>query len=160
VLVNNAGIRRDGAFALMHADDWHAVVDTNLGGTFNYSRLAVRAMLSGGGSIINIASVSGIAGLAGQANYGASKAGVIGLTRALAKEVARFGVRVNAIAPGFIESDMTASIPESIRKQLYAAIPMGAAGPPSAVAELALFLAGDAASYITGQVYAVDGGLT
>jgi 3-oxoacyl-[acyl-carrier protein] reductase len=159
VLVNNAGIRRDGAFGLMSPADWQAVIDTNLTGPFNYARLVVGDMLGEGGSIINITSTSGVVGLAGQVNYSASKAGVIGLTKALAKEVARLGVRVNAIAPGFIESDMTASIAEPMKKKLYATIPMGAPGQPSAVADLALFLAGDSASYITGQVYAVDGGL-
>ena len=117
-------------------------------------------MFDGGGAIVNITSTSGLTGLPGQVNYSASKAGVIGFTKALAKEVARMGVRVNAIAPGFIESDMTASISEPTKRRLYATIPMGAPAPPSAVADLALFLAGDAASYITGQVYAVDGGLT
>ncbi len=159
VLVNNAGIRRDGAFGLMNPADWQAVIDTNLTGPFNYARLVVRGMLDAGGSIINITSTSGVVGLAGQVNYSASKAGVIGLTKALAKEVARLGVRVNAIAPGFIESDMTASIGEAVKKKLYATIPMGAPGQPSAVADLALFLAGESASYITGQVFAVDGGL-
>ncbi len=158
-LVNNAGIRRDGAFGFMSPTDWQAVIDTNLTGPFNYARLVVRGMLDEGGSIINITSTSGIVGLPGQVNYSASKAGVIGLTKALAREVARLGVRVNAIAPGFIESDMTASIGEATKKRLYATIPMGTPGQPSAVADLALFLAGDSASYITGQVYSVDGGL-
>jgi 3-oxoacyl-[acyl-carrier protein] reductase len=160
VLVNNAGIRRDGAFAYMSAGDWQAVLDTNLTGTFNYSRIVVRELLSTGGAIVNITSTSGITGLPGQVNYSASKAGVIGFTKALARELARLGVRVNAIAPGFIESDMTASMDDATRKRLHAAIPMGKPGQPPAVADLALFLASDAASYITGQVYSVDGGLT
>ncbi len=160
VLVNNAGIRRDGPLALMAAGAWHDVIDTNLTGTFNYSRCAIGAMMRSGGSIVNITSVSGISGLAGQTNYSASKAGVIGFTKALAREVARFGVRVNAVAPGFIESDMTASIDEKVRTRLYASIPLGGAGTPEQVAALAVFLAGPDAAYITGQVYAVDGGLT
>ncbi len=159
VLVNNAGIRRDGAFGFMSPEDWQAVIDTNLTGPFNYARLVVRGMLGAGGSIINITSTSGLVGLPGQVNYSASKAGVIGFTKALAKEVARLGVRVNAIAPGFIESDMTASLSDVAKKKLYASIPMGVPGRPRAVADLALFLAGESASYITGQVYAVDGGL-
>jgi 3-oxoacyl-[acyl-carrier protein] reductase len=159
VLINNAGIRRDGAFGFMSPADWQAVIDTNLTGPFNYARLVVRGMLDAGGSIINITSTSGMVGLPGQVSYSASKAGVIGLTKALAKEVARLGVRVNAIAPGFIDTDMTASIGEAVKKRLYATIPMGVPGQPAAVADLALFLAGDSASYITGKVYAVDGGL-
>ena len=160
VLVNNAGIRRDGALALMTPTDWQAVIDTNLTGTFNYSRLTVRSMLHTGGVIINVTSTSGTMGLAGQTNYSASKAGVIGFTKALAKEVARFGVRVNAIAPGFIESDMTASLSDSAKRKLYAQIPAGLPGQPQSVAQLALFLASENASYITGQVYVIDGGLT
>jgi 3-oxoacyl-[acyl-carrier protein] reductase len=160
VLVNNAGIRRDSALALMSVDAWRDVMDTNLTGTFNYSRLAIGGMMRSGGAIINITSTSGITGLAGQTNYSASKAGVIGFTKALAREVARFGVRVNAIAPGFIDSDMTTSLPEKVREKLYSTIPLGAAGSPAQIASLAVFLAGDDAAYVTGQVYAVDGGLT
>jgi 3-oxoacyl-[acyl-carrier protein] reductase len=117
-------------------------------------------MMRSGGAIVNITSVSGITGLAGQTNYSASKAGVIGFTKALAREVARFGVRVNAIAPGFIDSDMTAALHEKVREKLYSTIPLGAPGSPAQVARLAVFLAGDDAAYVTGQVYAVDGGLT
>jgi 3-oxoacyl-[acyl-carrier protein] reductase len=160
VLVNNAGIRRDGPLARMAAAAWHEVIDTNLTGTFNYTRCAIGAMMRSGGVIVNVTSVSGISGLPGQANYSASKAGVIGFTKALAREVARFGVRVNAIAPGFIESDMTAAIDEQVRARLYASVPLGGAGTPAQVAALAVFLAGEDAGYITGQVYAVDGGLT
>jgi 3-oxoacyl-[acyl-carrier protein] reductase len=160
VLVNNAGIRRDSPLALMPPGAWHDVIETNLTGTFNYSRCVIGAMMRSGGSILNITSVSGISGLPGQTNYSAAKAGVIGFTKALAREVARFGVRVNAIAPGFIESDMTASIDEKVRHKLYASIPLGAAGTPAHVAALAVFLASEDAAYITGQVYPVDGGLT
>jgi 3-oxoacyl-[acyl-carrier protein] reductase len=143
----------------MPAEAWKEVIDTNLTGTFNYCQLMVRSMMRRGGAIINMTSASGISGLPGQTNYSASKAGVIGFTKALAKEVARFGVRINAIAPGFIESDMTASIDEATRKKLYARIPMGKPGTPREVARLALYLASDDAAYITGQVYGIDGGL-
>ncbi len=159
VLINNAGIRRDMALHNMPADTWKEVIDTNLTGTFNYSQLMVRSMMRRGGAIINMTSASGISGLPGQTNYSASKAGVIGFTKALAKEVARFGVRINAIAPGFIESDMTASIDEATRKKLYSRIPMGKPGTPREVARLALYLASEDAAYITGQVYGIDGGL-
>jgi 3-oxoacyl-[acyl-carrier protein] reductase len=160
VLVNNAGIRRDVSLLNMKPSDWHEVIDTNLTGPFNYSRVASRAMMRAGGAIINVSSVSGITGMPGQCNYSASKAGLIGLTKALAKEMARFHVRVNAIAPGFIESEMTSSMDETLRKKLYATIPMGKPGDARDVARLALFLAGDDASYVTGQVYTVDGGLS
>jgi 3-oxoacyl-[acyl-carrier protein] reductase len=135
-------------------------VDTNLGGTFNYTRALMRGLIRRGGCVINIASVSGQIGLPGQTSYSASKAGIIGLTRALAKEVARFGVRVNAIAPGFIETDMTSAIDENVRRKLYSQIPMGKPGSPRDVARIALFLAGESAAYATGQVWTVDGGLS
>lgn len=160
LLVNNAGIKRDGAFMRMDPEKWKEVLDTNLGGTFNYSRSVIMSMVKrGSGAIINIVSVSGMIGLAGQTNYSASKAGVIGFTRALAKEVARFKVRVNAIAPGFIETDMLADIPEAARKTMFAQIPMGSPGSPMHVAQTVVFLAGDGAGYITGQVLPVDGGM-
>jgi 3-oxoacyl-[acyl-carrier protein] reductase len=160
VLVNNAGIRRDGAFTMLDTASWHEVVNTNLGGTFNYTRALMRELIRRGGCVINIASVSGQIGLPGQTSYSASKAGIIGLTRALAKEVARFGVRVNAIAPGFIETDMTSAIDENVRKKLYSQIPMGKPGSARDVARMALFLAGESAAYATGQVWTVDGGLS
>ena len=160
VLVNNAGIRRDVSLLNMKPSDWHDVIDTNLTGPFNYSRLAARAMMRTGGAIINVTSVSGITGMSGQCNYSASKAGLIGFTKALAKEMARFQVRVNAIAPGFIESEMTSSMDESVRKKLYATIPAGKPGDTRDVARLALFLASDDATYVVGQVYTVDGGLS
>jgi 3-oxoacyl-[acyl-carrier protein] reductase len=159
VLVNNAGIKRDGPFMKMSPADWLDVLDTNLTGAFNYTRLLIRDLVKGGGSVINMTSVSGEIGMAGQTNYSASKAGIIGFTKALAKEVARFGVRVNAIAPGFIDTDMTNTMDEAVRKKLYAQIPMARPGCPCDIARLAVFLAGDTAAYVTGQVWSVDGGL-
>jgi 3-oxoacyl-[acyl-carrier protein] reductase len=160
VLVNNAGIRRDGAFVNMTPDIWREVLDTNLTGAFNYTRTVLRDMMRRGGAIVNVASVSGITGMAGQANYSASKAGMIGLTKSLSREVARFGVRVNAVAPGFIETDMTLSLDENTRKKLYSQIPAGKPGGASQVAKLVAFLASDDAAYITGQVLPIDGGLS
>jgi 3-oxoacyl-[acyl-carrier protein] reductase len=160
LLVNNAGVKKDSALLRMDPAKWQEVIDTNLGGTFNYSRNVVMGMVKRGqGSIINIVSVSGILGLSGQTNYSASKAGVIGFTRALAKEVARFSIRVNAVAPGFIETDMITDIPENARKTMFAQIPMGSPGSPAQVAKVVAFLAGDGAGYITGQVLPVDGGM-
>ena len=158
-LINNAGLKRDGAFTLMDPAAWHAVIDTNLSGTFNYCRVLMRQFVRDGGAVVNVTSVAGQTGVPGQVNYCASKAGIIGLTRALAREVARFGVRVNAIAPGFIETDMTASIDEATRKKFYAQIPMGKPGSPRDVARLARFLIEDAA-FVTGQVWTADGGMT
>jgi 3-oxoacyl-[acyl-carrier protein] reductase len=160
VLVNNAGIKRDGAFNLMQLDAWHEVIDTNLTGTFHYCRAVMRDFIRRGGSVINVASVSGQIGVAGQVNYSASKAGVIGLTKALAREAARFGVRVNAVAPGYIDSEMTGSMDENARKKLLAQVPLGKPGSAGDVARIVLFLAGDAAAYVTGQVWTMDGGLT
>jgi 3-oxoacyl-[acyl-carrier protein] reductase len=160
VLVNNAGIKRDGPFVMMDPGIWQEVLEVNLTGTFNYSRVVMREMIRRGGSVVNVTSVSGQIGMPGQTSYSASKAGIIGLTKALAKEVARFGVRVNAVAPGFIETDMTRAIDENVRKKLYAQIPMGKPGPARDVARLALYLAGDEAAYATGQVWTLDGGLS
>lgn len=160
VLVNNAGIRKDVSLARMTQDQWRDVIDTNLTGVFNYSRNVIGGMMRTGGSIVNVTSVSGVIGMAGQANYSASKAGVIGFTRALAKEVARFEVRVNAIAPGFIDTDMTSSMDEATRKKLYAGIPAGRAGTAEEVAKLALYLASPDSAYVTGQVWNMDGGLS
>jgi len=160
VLINNAGVKRDGAFHRMAVEDWNAVLDTNLNGVFHYSQLAVKSMLRRGGVILNVASVSGILGIAGQTNYGASKAAVVGLTKALAKEVARFEIRVNAIAPGFIETDMINAMPEAAREKAFAQIPMRKPGDPAQVAQLALFLVSPQAAYITGQVFPIDGGLS
>ncbi len=160
VLVNNAGIRKDGVFHSMDPSAWQEVIETNLTGAFNYSRLLAGDMIRRGGSIINITSVGGILGMAGQANYCASKAGLIGFTKALSKEVARFGVRVNAIAPGYIDTEMTESIDPEVRKKLYSQIPMRRTGTAQEIAKLVLYLASDAAAYVTGQVWAIDGGLS
>jgi 3-oxoacyl-[acyl-carrier protein] reductase len=160
VLVNNAGIRRDRALHNMDPALWQEVMDTNLTGLFNYSRAVVGEMIRRGGVILNMSSVSGLIGIAGQTNYSASKAGMIGFTKALASEVGRFGVRVNALAPGFIETDMTASLDENSRKKLLANVPLGSLGTPEQVAKLALYLASEDAAYITGQVFTMDGGLS
>lgn len=160
LLVNNAGIKRDVALFRMEPDQWREVIDTNLGGTFNYSRAVIYAMIRRKtGVIVNIVSVSGIVGLAGQTNYSASKAGMIGFTKALAREVARFDIRVNAVAPGYIETDMLKDLPEAARKRMSEQIPQGAPGTPHDVAQVVAFLAGDGARYITGQVLPVDGGM-
>jgi 3-oxoacyl-[acyl-carrier protein] reductase len=160
VLVNNAGIKKDAPLMRMDPSAWQDVIDTNLTGTFNYTRVLIGEMVRRGGSIVNVTSASGVIGMAGQTNYSASKAGVIGFTKSLAKEVVRFEVRVNAIAPGFIETDMTASIDEATRRKLYGQIPMGKAGSAHDVAKLALYLASDDSKYVTGQVWNMDGGLT
>jgi 3-oxoacyl-[acyl-carrier protein] reductase len=159
-LVNNAGIKNDTAFHKMTPSLWQEVIDTNLGGTFNYSRLVIGEMIRTGGSIINVSSVSGTVGIPGQVNYSASKAGMIGMTKALAKEMARFSVRVNAIAPGYIDTDMTATIEPEKRQKLYSTIPMRRPGTSKEVASLAVYLASDDAAYVTGQVWIMDGGLT
>jgi 3-oxoacyl-[acyl-carrier protein] reductase len=160
VLINNAGIKRDSALHNMDPAAWQEVIDTNLTGTFNYCRALMKSLIRRGGTVINVTSVSGIIGMAGQTNYSASKAGVIGFTKALSREVARFGVRVNAVAPGFIDTDMTASIDENARKQLYSQIPLGKPGTPKQVARAVLYLASEDAAYITGQVLTMDGGLS
>jgi NAD(P)-dependent dehydrogenase (short-subunit alcohol dehydrogenase family) len=159
VLVNNAGIKRDSALHNMDPAAWQEVIDTNLTGVFNYTRALMRSLIRGGGCVVNVTSVSGVIGMAGQTNYSASKAGVIGFTKALSREVARFKVRVNAVAPGFIDTDMTASIDENTRKKLYAQIPLGQPGTARQVARAVLYLASEDAAYITGQVLTMDGGL-
>ena len=160
VLVNNAGLTRDKVFVMMSEEDWSEVIRTNLTGAFNFARAAVFMMMKAKrGSILNITSISGVIGLPGQVNYSASKAGLIGLTKSLAKEVGRLGVRVNALALGFIETDMTAALPEENRNQALNMIPLGRFGKVEDVTPTAAFLLSDAASYITGAVIHVDGGL-
>ncbi len=161
VLVNNAGITRDVLALRMQPDDWQAVVDTNLTGAMRCCRHALPHLLAGGsGRIINIGSIAGITGHAGQANYSAAKAGLIGLTEVLARELARAGVTVNTVAPGAIDSGIVAELPEETRKKLVEVIPMGRMGTAEDVAALVVFLAGVDAGYITGQTIAVDGGTT
>jgi 3-oxoacyl-[acyl-carrier protein] reductase len=157
VLINNARIRRDRELAHMDADFWSDVIDTNLNGAFHYTRACVGEMTRSGGVILNVTSAD--AGAAGQTNYAAARAGLIGFTRSLAKEVAPFGVRVNAIAPGYIDSETKDSLEEETRRKLYSQIPMGKAEHPCDVARLALYLAGEDASDITSQVFTIDRGL-
>lgn len=160
ILVNNAGITRDGLLMRMETPDFDEVVNTNLRGAFFLSRACVRPMLAARrGRIVNIASISGIAGNAGQANYAAAKAGLIGLTKSVAKEVAKRGITVNAIAPGFIETDMTDVLPDKVKEHYKALIPMQRFGASREIADAVLFLAGPGAAYMTGQVLVVDGGL-
>ncbi|NIA22646.1 MAG: 3-oxoacyl-[acyl-carrier-protein] reductase [Proteobacteria bacterium] len=160
ILVNNAGITRDNLLIRMEEKNWDDVINTNLKGTFNCCKAAIPVMMKKRyGKVINIASVIGEIGNAGQINYAASKAGIIGLTKSLAKEVARRNITVNAIAPGFIETDMTKGLPESVVESYLKSIPKRKLGKPEDIANAVLFLASEAANYITGQVINVDGGL-
>ena len=160
-LVNNAGITRDGLFLRMTADDFDAVIGTNLRGTFLVCKAFVRAMAKArGGRIVNIGSVVGITGNAGQVNYAASKAGLVGLSKSLAQELAGRGVTVNVIAPGFIETDMTSSLGADVQDAMRKQIPLARFGRPEDIAQATVFLCSDAASYVTGQTLVVDGGMT
>ena len=160
ILVNNAGITKDGLLMGMSEEDFSKVVDTNLKGTFYCIRHAARTMIKQKkGRIINLSSIVGVSGNAGQANYAASKAGVIGLTKSAAKQLASRGITVNAIAPGFICTDMTQVLPEQVKEKIWAQIPMGGFGDPQDVAAAAAFFASEEAGYITGQVLMVDGGM-
>jgi len=161
VLVNNAGITRDGLVIRMKDEDWDRVLETNLKGAFLMIRAASKAMVrrKTGGRIINIASTAGAMGNAGQANYSAAKAGLIGLTKATARELAHWGILVNAVAPGLVETDMAAALPADARDALLAQVPLKRIGTAREVAEMVGFLAGDGAAYVTGQVFHVNGGL-
>ena len=160
ILVNNAGMTRDNIIMMMKPDDFDAVIETNLRSCWLCCKTAARTMMrKRSGSIINITSVVGIAGNGGQTNYAASKAGIIGLTKSLAKEVAVRGIRVNAVAPGFVETDMTADLADEIREKAIEAIPLGRMGAAQDIAKAVAFLASDEAAYITGQTLVVDGGM-
>jgi 3-oxoacyl-[acyl-carrier protein] reductase len=160
ILVNNAGVTRDGLLMRMSEADWDTVLDTNLKGAFLFSKAFSRAFLKQrSGRIINVASVVGLIGNAGQSNYAASKAALIGFTKSIARELASRGVTVNALAPGFIETDMTAGLNQAVRQKIIESIPLNCFGRPEDIADAALFLAGPGARYVTGQVLKVDGGL-
>ena len=160
ILVNNAGITRDGLMPMLKDADWDAVLDANLKGAFHCMRAAYRPMMKQKyGRVVNLSSIVGLRGNAGQANYAASKAGLIGLTKSMAKELAGRNVTVNAVAPGFIDTDMTAALPEKARESMLASIPMGRLGQGEDVAKAVAFFAGDGAGYVTGQVFCVDGGM-
>jgi len=160
VLVNNAGITKDGLLVRMKEKDWDDVLDVNLKGAFLCTKIAAKTMMNQRyGRIINISSVVGVTGNAGQANYSASKAGLIGFTKTTAKELAPRGITVNAVAPGFIETDMTAVLSDKARNAMLGQVPLGRAGQPEDVAAVIVFLASESASYITGQVIHVSGGM-
>jgi len=160
-LINNAGITRDQLILRMKEDDWDSVIDTNLKGAWNFSKAAIRPMMrnENGGSILNISSISGVVGMLGQSNYSASKAGMIGLTKSLAKEVASRKITVNALALGLIETEMAAGMNAEYREKILASIPLGRLGKVDEVAQIACFLLSPAAAYITGQVIQADGGV-
>jgi 3-oxoacyl-[acyl-carrier protein] reductase len=160
IVLNNAGIIRDKALMMMTQDDWKDVLDTNLGGTFNMTRAAITTLLKQKeGCVINMSSVSGIIGLPRQTNYSASKAGIIGFTKALAKEVGAYNIRVNVVCPGYIDTDMVGDIKEDMKKQILDFIPEKRFGTAEEVAGVCVFLASDRANYITGEIIKIDGGL-
>ncbi|MEF8793534.1 3-oxoacyl-ACP reductase FabG [Thiohalorhabdus sp.] len=160
ILVNNAGITRDGLLMRMQDEDWDAVIDTNLSSVFRLTRAVARPMMKArGGRIINVASVVAAMGNAGQANYAAAKAGILGLTKSTARELGPRGITVNAVAPGFIETDMTRELPEEQRRALLDQVPLGRLGEPGEIAETVAFLAGPGGGYITGSTLHVNGGL-
>lgn len=160
ILVNNAGLTRDNLFAIMKESDWDEVIDTNLKGTFLLTKAAMRPMIKARwGRIVNIASVAGQYGNPGQANYSASKAGIIGLTRAIAREIAVRNITVNAVSPGLIETDMAEGLPDNAKETIISRIPIGRMGKPEEVAQVVGFLVSKYADYITGQVIGVNGGL-
>jgi 3-oxoacyl-[acyl-carrier protein] reductase len=160
VLVNNAGVTRDGLLARMSDDDWRTVLDTNLGGTFNTCRAVIRGMMKRrSGAIVNVSSIVGVHGNPGQTNYSASKAGIIGFTKALARELGSRGVRANVVAPGYISTRLTNDLPEELQQAMLASTPLGRFGDPEDVAGAVRFLASDAAAFVTGEVLLVDGGL-
>ena len=161
ILVNNAGLTRDGLLMRMSDDDWQTVIDTNLSGTFYTCRAVARGMLKRrGGSIINVSSIVGIHGNLGQTNYSASKAGIIGFTKSLAREVGGRGVRANVVAPGYVQTRLTEAIPEELAQGMLAQTPLGRFGTPDDITGAVRFLASDAAAFVTGAVLVVDGGLT
>ncbi len=161
IVINNAGVIKDRALALMEPGDWHEVINTNLDGTFNLTRAAIVTFIKQkSGVVINITSVSGIVGLPRQTNYAASKAGIIGFTKSLAREVASYNIRVNAVAPGFIETDILKDLKEEYKDQIMKQIPLNRLGRPEEVAKVVKFLVSDGARYITGQTIVVDGGMS
>ncbi len=161
ILVNNAGITRDNLMMRMKEDEFDEVLRTNLKGTYLCTRAALRPMVrTRWGRIVNVGSVVGLVGNAGQANYAASKAGIIGFTKSVAREVAQRGITVNAVAPGYVETELTGGLPEGVKEQILAQVPSGRFGEPKEVAEVVAFLSGEGAGYITGQTIAVDGGMT